>query len=358
MLKGNKGEWSEIYTLFKLLGEGEFYLGNKDIQRIEEFVYPIISILRPEESAVFEYSIQDEIVILSNNIELLRLPIETFKTKALLLLESIKNNRERTFSVPEIEEFMNTIHCFSLKANASTKIDISIIVHDPKSKNELIGFSIKSQLGSPSTLLNAGKTTNFIFKIDNLQLTEDEINEINLINSKSKIMDRIEVIKAKGGVFCFEKLEKAIFANNLMLIDSRLPEILAEIIFNFYSSKTSLLSELVTVVSDLNIFQFDTSSNHPFYEYKIKRFLTDVALGMMPSVVWSGKYEATGGYLIVKEDGEILCYHIYNRNELEDYLFHNTKLETASSSRHGFGSIYRKGEGLYFKLNLQIRFIK
>ena len=28
-----------------------------------------------------------------------------------------------------------------------------------------LGFSIKSKLGKPSTLLNAGKTTNFIFEI-------------------------------------------------------------------------------------------------------------------------------------------------------------------------------------------------
>jgi type II restriction enzyme len=90
--------------------------------------------------------------------------------------------------------------------------------------------------------------------------------------------------------------------------------------------------------------------------YKIKRFLTDIALGMMPSKVWTGEYDATGGYLIVKSDGEILCYHIYNKNEFENYLLSNTKLETASSSRHGFGEIYEENGQQYFKLNLQIRF--
>ena len=77
---------------------------------------------------------------------------------------------------------------------------------------------------------------------------------------------------------------------------------------------------------------------------------------MMPSKVWTGEYDATGGYLIVKADGEILCYHIYNKNEFEDYLLVNTKLETASSSRHGFGEIYEENGELFFKLNLQIRF--
>jgi type II restriction enzyme len=107
----------------------------------------------------------------------------------------------------------------------------------------------------------------------------------------------------------------------------------------------------------MNPLHFDNQHSHAFYEYKIKRFLTDVALGMMPSKVWTGQYDATGGYLIVKENGDVLCYHIYNRNQFEDYLFENTKLETASSTRHEFGSIYRAEEGaLNFKLNLQIRF--
>tara|TARA_R110000868_G_C10909038_1_gene764824 strand:+ start:626 stop:865 length:240 start_codon:yes stop_codon:yes gene_type:complete len=79
---------------------------------------------------------------------------------------------------------------------------------------------------------------------------------------------------------------------------------------------------------------------------------------MMPSKVWTGQYDSTGRYLIVKENGDVLCYHIYNKNEFEDYLFNNTKLDTASSSRHDFGMIYKENGKLYFKLNLQIRFIK
>ena len=77
---------------------------------------------------------------------------------------------------------------------------------------------------------------------------------------------------------------------------------------------------------------------------------------MMPSKVWDGVYDATGGYLIVKENGDVLCYHIYNKNKFEDYLFNNTRLETASSTRHEFGSIYKQDGLYYFKLNLQIRF--
>lgn len=359
MITGNKGEWSEIYALFKLLGDKQLFLGDKDIEKLEGLVYPIIKILRSENNGGFEYSIKDEIILVSGNEQVLKIPIEQFKTKALFLLNAIKENRERTFSVPEIEEFMQSINCISLKANSSAKTDITIVVHDQRTNQQpTLGFSIKSQLGSPSTLLNAGKTTNFIFKINGVDLTDKQIDDINNISSRSKIMDRISEIQAKSGSFEFMKTERQIFSNNLVLIDSLLPQILSQIVFDFYSSKYSHLKDLVNQTSEKNPMNFDVENEHKFYEYKMKRFLTDVALGMMPSKVWSGKYDATGGYLIVKENGDVLCYHIYNRNEFENYLLNNTKLDTASSSRHGFGEIYKENNELYFNLNLQIRFTK
>ena len=103
---------------------------------------------------------------------------------------------------------------------------------------------------------------------------------------------------------------------------------------------------------------YDLSLHHNFYEYKLKHLLTDIALGLMPAKVWTGKYDATGGYLIVKEDGNVLAYHLYNRNEFENYLFHNTKLETASTTRHNFGKIFQENDKQIMKLNLQIRFKK
>nr|WP_299202151.1 HpaII family restriction endonuclease [uncultured Brumimicrobium sp.] len=359
MITGNKGEWSEIYALFKLLGDKQLFLGNKDVEKLERLVYPIIKILRTENNGSFEYSIQDEIILISGSEEVLKIPISDFKNKAIFLLNAIKENKERTFSIPEIEEFMQSINCISLKAGSSAKTDITIVVHDQRtSQQPTLGFSIKSQLGSPSTLLNAGKTTNFIFKIVGTNLSKNDIKQINAIDSRSKIMDRIVQIQNKGGEFVFEKTERQIFSNNLVLIDSLLPEILSKIVFDFYSSGFSHLTDLVNKIADENPLNFDIENEHKFYEYKIKRFLTDVALGMMPSKVWTGQYDATGGYLIVKENGDVLCYHIYNRNEFENYLLNNTKLDTASSSRHGFGEIYEANGELYFKLNLQIRFTK
>lgn len=359
MITGNKGEWSEIYALFKLLGDKQLYLGDKDIEKLESIVYPIIKILRSENDSDFEYSIQDELILISGNEEVLKIPVVKFKEKALFLLETIKESRERTFSIPRVEEFMQSINCLSLKASSSVKTDISIVVHDQRTNQQpTLGFSIKSQLGSPSTLLNAGKTTNFVFRINNVSFDKEAISEINSINTRSKIKDRLSQIQDRGGEFEFIKTERQIFSNNLVLIDSLLPEILSNIVFDFFSSSSTQLIDLVANVAEQNPLNFDTDNEHKFYEYKIKRFLTDVALGMMPSLVWTGQYDATGGFLVVKDSGDVLCYHIYNRNEFEDYLLNNTKLETASSSRHDFGEVYEENGELFFKLNLQIRFIK
>lgn len=77
------------------------------------------------------------------------------------------------------------------------------------------------------------------------------------------------------------------------------------------------------------------------YEYKFKKFLCSCALGMKPAKRWDGLDEANGGYIIVKADGEVLAYHIYNRNFFEQYLLDNTVLGRASTSRHEFMKMER-----------------
>lgn len=188
-------------------------------------------------------------------------------------------------------------------------------------------------------------------------MTTEQIAKINAIKTKSKIKDRIVALQERKGDLVLSRPESSVFENNLVLIDSALPKIISEILLLYFTSTKALISDLVLEVSKANPLGYNLENKHPFYPYKIKRFLTDIALGMMPSKVWAGKLDATGGYLVVKDDGEILCYHIYNRNEFENYLYANTKLETASSSRHDFGTVYKQDGQLYFKLNLQIRFL-
>lgn len=355
MIKGNKGEWSEIYTLLKVIADKQLFVGDSNLNKVENLIFPIIKVLRDESNGTFEFSYDKDIVIINNNNTVIKIQINQFQKQAHFLLTKLKEKTKSTFSIPEIEEFINSFNSNSLKAKSTVKSDIRIVIHDQRTgMNPELGFSIKSQLGGASTLLNAGKTTNFVYKVNRANLTDKQIEEINSINTKSKIRDRVEKLK---GNLQFESLESSIFKGNLLLIDSALPKIISEILLLFFASNYSKISDLVAEISRTNPIGFDLQNKHPYYPYKIKRFLTDIALGMMPSKVWTGKLDATGGYLIVKDNGEILCYHIYNRNEFEDYLYANTKLETASSTRHEFGTVYEQNGQFYFKLNLQIRFL-
>ena len=65
------------------------------------------------------------------------------------------------------------------------------------------------------------------------------------------------------------------------------------------------------------------------YDYKIKNFLISVALGMIPSKNWDWYTKTHGGYIIVKNNGDIVCYNLYNRDEFLSYLYANTKFDSS-----------------------------
>ncbi len=78
---------------------------------------------------------------------------------------------------------------------------------------------------------------------------------------------------------------------------------------------------------------------------------------MVPGKIWDGFIKAHGGYIVVKNDGEVICYHLYNRDEFLSYLYENTKFESASTTRHEYGGLYLENDKIMFNLNLQIRFV-
>ncbi len=358
MITQNKGEWSELYVFLKLLGDGILYAADADLNKKEELYYPLIEILR-KENGNKKYYTKDDININitdeSRNL-ILSLPAVEFETKAKQLLEVIKES-DSTFSVPVVEEFMQIIKCTKVKADSADKSDITLVLHDCKTyRNETFGFSIKSRLGGSSTLLNAGKPTNFVFEVSG-DLTDSQIQEINTINTKSKLRDRLAKINEFGCALKFCYLENETFNANLQMIDSLFPLIVSEFLLQYYSGNGNLICELTPKVRKINPCNFNTNLQHMYYEHKMKNFLTDVALGMTPATAWNGDFQATGGYIIVREDGEVLCYHIYNHNEFQEYLFNNTRLETPSTSKYDFGTLYKENGNLFIKLNLQVRFV-
>jgi type II restriction enzyme len=271
------------------------------------------------------------------------------------ILEKMKSS-SGAFSIDGADDLMHELKCTQIKAGNSDKADIIMTVKEQASPMSVeMGFSIKSMLGGAATLLNASGSTNFIYKIKDFK---GDIDEINKIDTKSKVRDRIKAIEENGGKISFDSLASERFKNNLRKIDFVFAEILAAALKNFYDGKGSTLAETCLFLSENKELKdkYDLSEND--YKFKIKAFLRAVALGMVPNKEWDGLNSAHGGYLIVKEDGDVVCYHLYNLDAFQDHLFKNTKFETPSTTRHGFGEIYEKDGNLYINLNLQIRFLK
>ena len=359
-LSGNKGEWSEIYTLFRLLGEGKVHAGDADLNKLELY-YPILDIIR-EESKKYEFkpNLSKKIVVIDEDgNEYARISMEKFMKESEKLLNSIKGaGSQRTFEVPDAECFMNQIGCTKLKAPSQDKADIHIVIHDLRTNmTPLLGFSIKSQLGSASTLLNPGIPTNITYKVVGGDMTDQEIEEINSIEDH---LPRMQAMIDKGYQLEFSEIAHKTFKNNLLFLDMCMPELIARcLVMGSMPGMSTATKDIVEAIAQQNPFGYTGNNVSGFYEHKIKVLLLDTALGMTSAKEWNGHYDANGGYLVVKSDGDIVCYHFYNKNDIEDYLYNNTRFDRASRSRYDFGSLYRDKDGaVYMKLNLQIRFKK
>lgn len=113
MITANKGEWSELYVLFKLLGEKKVHAGDGNLNKLEAY-YPVLKVLRDELERHLEYSIDRDIVIITEDeTEIARINVADFFTQSKELFEYIQEGGNGTgaFEIPSINDFLNKIHC-------------------------------------------------------------------------------------------------------------------------------------------------------------------------------------------------------------------------------------------------------
>ncbi|WP_353164200.1 HpaII family restriction endonuclease [Empedobacter brevis] len=359
MITGNKGEWSEPYVLLKLLADKKLFLGKEKFQKVENIFYPILQIISSQKENDISFTYEGNLIIINSN-KRIEISIEKFLHFSKRCFQEIKSAKSKkgSFSLPEIEAFLNEFGITKIKEKSKVKNDITIQIQDPKTfLSPTLGFSIKSQLGRPSTLVNASSHTNFTYCISK-KLSQSQIQEINSCKEFSQKFKKLNSFETE---IIFDKVDSSVFNINLQTIDSSFPSVISDLLLKYYcndeNSKNSIV-ELSKLITEENKLNFDLDINPEIYEMMIKRFLLEYALGMRASEVWKRDYEASGGYLVVRDDGEILCYHFYFIKNFEDYLFQNTKLDTPSSSRYKMAEIYEDIDKQKFKLNLQVRFIK
>lgn len=357
MLKGNKGEWSEIYAFCYLLSSGILRAADKDLNPTSTF-FPILKILRNgSQGTILNY--------LPCNCEWNEMRI--FDGDALLTtvsksdLDEIVNELsiripegKRAFEIPEVQPFFDDIYVNKLKADSLHKQDIDIQIHDINTGiNPICGFSIKSYFGSNPTLINPGKNTNFIYSIENC--TSEIAEYVNAISTRTKIIDRIHFLCESGCIFkCTNDMISSQFKENLEFVDSKMPEIISHVLMIAYINGVKKISDAVEILKANNPLGY---ANVKMYEYKIKKLLCACALGMTPERNWEGAEDANGGYIVVKRDGSVVCYHIYNRTDFEQYLYDYTCFDTPSTTRYEYMSVYEENGVYKTKFNLQVRFV-
>lgn len=364
---GNKGEWSELYAFFKLLAEGDVHCADGNLKVDSHRHFPVEQAFRTDiesdpERVCYSVNRVRHCIDIAGKQKTLQLDQSVFAEQAEALLSAIEGlGKKENKSMPWLEGFLSEILCDSIKAKSKDKADIRLVLHNlATGESPELGYSIKSRLGSPSTLLNPNRdATNFAYRLHGVSedvyqqcrsLTEGEgrkdlIGMMQVLNDSSL---RHELLGVRGPTF----------HDNLTMLDMGMERVVGESLWLYYSRRVRTLSEAAAALEASDPLGIRSQSGQAMYAYKLKQLLVAAALGMTTGKAWDGKFNASGGYIVVREDGEVLCYHFFDRNDLEEYLFRNTQFDTPSTTRHGFGTLTPTGQaGVYeLLLNLQIRF--
>mgnify|MGYP005847443377 CR=1 FL=1 len=365
MITANKGEWSELYTFLKILSDRKIFESDENLNKLESVFYPILKVIRQEsgrEKLIYDLvkSLDSICVVNEEGTEMKIIPINTISSKINGIFFKIKESQQ-TFPIQEAEELMKELECKTVKTDSAHKSDLNVIIHDIYTQSaQEVGFSVKSMVGGNATLLNASFHTNFAYEIENTN--EFQVNDVNAQymteEGKSKVKKLVSELVSQGKTLKFIGTQSPIFNNNLIKVDTIFPQIIGEIVKAYYLSEGVHIPELVNTIANSQLFEKTYNLKLEDLEFKVKNFLSDVAIGMVPGKLWDGRSQVRGGYLIVREDGEVVSFFVHNMDKFKDYLYANTFLDTPSTSRHQFGKIYSKDGKFYLNLNLQIRYIQ
>ena len=356
MKTANKGEWSELWAFVQSMATGKIDLCDERLNPLIGQQLPVQKVFR--EDIIFDLSDPDYVSFTLPNATQIEVSRSLLKKEIKEFFKEFANAKARdgSFSCISGEKLLKDFHQSEIKAPSRQKKDIEFEIVDPKVLvPRKVGFSVKSQIGGKSTLFNASKdNTNFCFEIIGGNFNKESINSIE---TRSKVQDRVAALIEAQCTFKFSHCKGDIFQQNLVKIDSQMPEIMGwATLFSFAMprGKRNLIDVLEDERFREHINNIAIPLDSPAVEYKFKHFLSAVALGMVPATPWSGIVDADGGYLVVKRNGDLVCFHVYNLGSFQEYLLRHVMFDTPAS-RNNFGKIYEQNGRYFFDVNLQIR---
>ena len=196
-------------------------------------------------------------------------------------------------------------------------------------------------------IIGCSQNINCIYHIKNFNDIDMNMFNCNDTNSKKDfLMVWTNHIK-------LEKINDNILEDNLIFIDSKMPEMLSWMVLYSYVTGKQKVVDLVDLLKKNNPLSY---SNYCIYEYKCKKFLRDLVVGKLPNKYWFGDSGNNG--CIVASIGEmILVCDGKNKEGLEKFLFNHTLICTDSTEQDNYVKVFKENGKYYINLNLQIRFV-
>jgi len=378
VITGNKGEWSEIFIFLKLMGDRKIHAADADMNRLDEVFLNIIKIIREEiRNNLYEYYTGDVIKIHLNSADTGKdVPVADFMANKDKVFDLLSRNQRGTFGDDEIEDFLSSIFITKLKAPAISSSDyfggtqdIIMSIMDYRSGiTRTVGFSCKSDFGGRATLFNASyDNTNFMYEITR-NIDDDLMNDVNSLfvirNGKENIAtgERIRALKNAGCDLNFIKPCKSTAARNLVLSGGKeLPVIVGCALKYYYwegenSTSHAPIRDALQYVTSANPAEYTFDNHDSIYRRKFSDLLYNMFTGMRMAKPWDGRSSVNGGYVVMKNDGDVVAYHSCIADEFKDFLVNRLGFETPSNSRHNAMQIYKIGDRYFINFNLQIRF--
>ncbi len=376
----NIGEWSEMYIFFKLMSDRKVYVADKDMNRLKDVFLNIISIIREENKGKeYRYFTGDVVKITLNGEEVATVDSSRFTDNVKKVWDMIISKKDTTFSDQEVIDFLSSIFIQNISSPAQKKseffggtADIVLDTMDYRSGvNQIMGFSCKSDIDAAATLFNAsGDNTNFEYEIVG-NFDDEKMNAFNgMFHEVTKkgvtkyevaTGDRMRYLKECGVDLRFVNPVKDVARQNLVRCGGmEMPKILGGMLKYYYfecGAASVGVEDAIKYLADTDYVGYGFDDLYDTYRVKIANLLYAMFTGLRFSKPWSGRSDVSGGYIVVKRDGDVVAFHSCIADEFKDFLIDKLKFEGPSCSRHKYMEIYKKDDGKYYlKLALQFRF--
>ena len=250
--EATKREWGELYAFFRLLADGYVYAGTPDVKRNEVQKLPVAMVQREEHDGTRRYILEDEatVRICGEKIDK-QIPRGDFAAVAELVFAAVKESRENDVMSPDgVEEFLDEVAIYDLEAKTDDRTDFYVAFYSIEAP--LVGFCVRSRLGTMFPLLDGGRAANLKFEQTGVKFATPTVNKINAFGEEDDVAGRMLMIERLGGILKYNDVADKVFRSNLCMIDLHFPRMLGEMLRVMHLDGISKVSDLTEAIKQIN----------------------------------------------------------------------------------------------------------